>query len=103
MQQFCNYFWAGLYNLFREHFRLRSYRNDCPYEPSYNSTGMTEVINQYSPALLKHIDNYNNTGTNVRKLYSACTRTSTNVYVTYIGSKTNNNSFSLINLLKSNS
>lgn len=51
---------------FREHFRLRSYRYDCPYEPSYNSTGMTEVIYQYSPALLKHIDNYNNTGTNVR-------------------------------------
>lgn len=60
---------AGLYMVtFREHFRLRSYRYDCPYEPSYNSTGMTEVINQYSPALLKHIqfDNYNKTGTNVR-------------------------------------
>lgn len=60
-------FGAGLYMVtLREHFRLRSYRYDCPYEPSYNSTGMTEVIYQYSPALLKHIDNYNNTGTNVR-------------------------------------
>lgn len=60
---------AGLYMVtFREHFRLRSYRYDCPYEPSYNSTGMTEVINQYSPALLKQIqfDNYDKTGTNVR-------------------------------------
>lgn len=63
-KDFCNYFWGRF--VYREHFRLRSYRYDCPYEPSYNSTGMTEVINQYSPALLKHIDNYNNTGTNVR-------------------------------------
>lgn len=97
MQQFCNYFWAGLYNLFREHFRLRSYRNDCPYEPSYNSTGMTEVIYQYSPALLKHIDTYNNTG-NVR-IVIQCLYTYKYHCLRYIH---NNNSFSLINLLKSN-
>lgn len=57
-KEFCNYFWESLYNLIREHFRLKSYRNDCPYKPSDNSTGMTEVIYQNSPALLKHIDTY---------------------------------------------
>lgn len=38
-------------NTLRVHLRLKSYRNDCPYKPSDNSTSMTEIIYQNSPAL----------------------------------------------------